>query len=522
METQTLTYKFRLNPRREQHRALETILEQQRQLTNAAIAEREDFYRKNREAFLNLRTFRQQLALYRKRIKAWINSAKRAREREAHNAEIQAAAAVRLFHEYRLFRRHRPPVPKQITGVDQSRSLTQIRADDPAWALVQRRIQRETLRRVDRAYAAFFRRAAVGGAPGYPKYKGREYFDGFGFDSFHQITLAPQTNRQPIPEGSEQKRRRGRYDRLRFAGMRGGLRVFVDREMPSAPKSVWFKREANGVWYTGFPVERECAPERTTGKDIGVDWGTSALAVLSTGEIIENPRHAYRLENKLGRAQRKVARAKKGSKQRRIKRAHKRTIDAKIRNRRKDALNKISKRLALQYRTVATEEFSVRAMMASDKTVPKPLQKARNRAALDAAPYAFREMIAYKSRLYGARHGLGGAPEKDRRSSTEVCSGELTNVKNGEWPYCWATVSKELSEVWHHCPHCGYVAKRKHNAARVILIRALHRGGPVPGDAKPSKGSVCPGNTGDDREISAGRRPKGLHRSRTEEVADPG
>lgn len=41
-----LTYKYRLNPTRAQHRALEMILEQQRQLYNAALAERIDCYAK--------------------------------------------------------------------------------------------------------------------------------------------------------------------------------------------------------------------------------------------------------------------------------------------------------------------------------------------------------------------------------------------------------------------------------------------------------------------------------------------
>jgi len=44
--TQILTYKFRLLPRRQQHRALAGILEQQRQLYNAALQERIEAYHK--------------------------------------------------------------------------------------------------------------------------------------------------------------------------------------------------------------------------------------------------------------------------------------------------------------------------------------------------------------------------------------------------------------------------------------------------------------------------------------------
>lgn len=40
-----LTYRFRLLPTKQQHRALEKILESQRQLRNAALEERIDAYR---------------------------------------------------------------------------------------------------------------------------------------------------------------------------------------------------------------------------------------------------------------------------------------------------------------------------------------------------------------------------------------------------------------------------------------------------------------------------------------------
>ena len=41
-----LTYRYRLLPTKRQHRALEAILESQRQLYNAALEERIDAYRK--------------------------------------------------------------------------------------------------------------------------------------------------------------------------------------------------------------------------------------------------------------------------------------------------------------------------------------------------------------------------------------------------------------------------------------------------------------------------------------------
>ena len=233
-----LTYKYRLNPEKRQHRALERILEQQRQLYNAALQERIEAYQK---------------------------------------------------------------AGKTITEVDQSRSLTVIRADDPAFAGVQRRIQRETLRRLDRAYEAFFKRAkqGAGASSGFPKFKSFHTFDGFGFDAFQQIKFDGKA--------------------LRFAGMPGALRVFVDRALPSHQiKNIWFKREGRR-WFCGLQVEAPLQDHRRGcgQREVGADWGTSVLAALSTGEMIANPRPHEAALAALRRAQRKVARRKKGSHRRR-------------------------------------------------------------------------------------------------------------------------------------------------------------------------------------------------------------
>ncbi len=40
-------------------------------------------------------------------------------------------------------------------------------------------VQRGTLKRLDEAFRAFFRRAKAGGAPGFPKFRSRRSFDSF-------------------------------------------------------------------------------------------------------------------------------------------------------------------------------------------------------------------------------------------------------------------------------------------------------------------------------------------------------
>src|SRR6187549_2699954 len=133
-----VTYRYRLLPTKRQHRALEAILESQRQLYNAALEERIDAYRK--------------------------------------------AGVARTYF-------------------DQTRALTLWREQDPEATALPVSVQRATLKRLDEAYKAFFRRVKLGAKPGFPRFRGKGWFDSFGFREFSGITL--------------------RQGRLRFKGMPG-------------------------------------------------------------------------------------------------------------------------------------------------------------------------------------------------------------------------------------------------------------------------------------------------------------
>jgi putative transposase len=116
-----LTYCYRLLPSKPQHRALEAILESQRQLYNAALEERMGAYR---------------------------------------NAGIT------------------------LTYVDQCKSLTEWRQSDPQAASTPVCLQRWTLKQLDEAYRGFFRRVKSGAKPGFPRFRGKGRFDSFGFREF--------------------------------------------------------------------------------------------------------------------------------------------------------------------------------------------------------------------------------------------------------------------------------------------------------------------------------------------------
>src|SRR5689334_15700148 len=121
-----LTFRYRLLPTKRQHRALESILEEQRELYNAALEER---------------------------IEAW------------------RRASIKRTYE------------------DQSSELTEWRRIDERAGLMPVALQRWTLKRVDDAYRAFFRRVKAGLAPGFPRFRGQGRFVTFGFRQFSGIRI---------------------------------------------------------------------------------------------------------------------------------------------------------------------------------------------------------------------------------------------------------------------------------------------------------------------------------------------
>jgi putative transposase len=68
---------------------------------------------------------------------------------------------------------------KGVGFIEQCRQLTDVRAELPEVAAVYRDIQTDVLKRLDKAFDAFFRRLKSGDAPGFPRFKGRDRYDIF-------------------------------------------------------------------------------------------------------------------------------------------------------------------------------------------------------------------------------------------------------------------------------------------------------------------------------------------------------
>jgi putative transposase len=242
-----------------------------------------------------------------------------------------------------------------------------------------------------------------------------------------------------------------------------------------------------GRWYVSFgcEVQRE-QPEhnKASGQVVGVDIGVSALAVLSTGEMVPNPKHLSRYQRRITRRQHELSRRHGPEKGRppskrwagskgRLARLHARSARSRA-----DGLHKLTTRLAKSYPVVVVEDLNVSGMTASAKGSGYWHAKAGlNRAILDVAPGELRRQLGYKCSWYGSALVEAGR----WYPSSKICSG------------CgWRKPSLPLSERTFICEACGLVIDRDLNAALNLaaLVRAEVTGTASSSGNRPAKCSA--------------------------------
>lgn len=349
---------------------------------------------------------------------------------------------------------------KSISYNDQCKSLTVIRQSLPEWTVANCSSQQMTLRKLDKAFKAFFRRIKAGETPGYPRFKSLQRYPGFSFKGHGDGWM--------FTPGADWK-----HGRLRIGGVghipcrgraRQGGRICAS--------DLLFR---NGTWILSLTVEPEkIERHRTSNAAVGIDWGVSQFLTIADEfcghRVVKNPRFHQQSAAQIAQLQQAVSRKKRGSNRR--KRAVKLLSQARALQARQrlDHLHKISAQLAGENALIAMEELQIRNMTRSAKgTVEKPgknvAQKSGlNREILDTAPALFGQLILYKVKETGGE--FVDVPTRKVKPS-QTC------------PACGAVVKKTLAERFHRCP-CGHREPRDAASARVALNWALHGKPSVP------------------------------------------
>ncbi|MEH1015936.1 RNA-guided endonuclease TnpB family protein [Micromonospora sp. CPCC 206060] len=237
--------------------------------------------------------------------------------------------------------------------------------------------------------------------------------------------------------------------RLTLAKMTEPLDIVWSRPLPdgTTPSTVTVSQDAAGRWHVSLLCDDVIEQTPATGA-VGIDAGIDSLLTLSTGEKITNPRHERADRHRLARAQRELARKEKGSNNRAKARLKVARVHARITDRRRDHLHKLTTRLVRENQTIVIEDLTVRNMLGNHSLA---------RAISDAAWRKFRTMLEYKADWYG-RNLIA----VDRWfPSSKLCSA------------CGALAQRMPLNVRTWTCRCGTVHDRDVNAARTILAEGL-------------------------------------------------
>ncbi|MFM9702569.1 RNA-guided endonuclease InsQ/TnpB family protein [Streptomyces galilaeus] len=245
---------------------------------------------------------------------------------------------------------------------------------------------------------------------------------------------------------------RFRGGKLTLAKMAEPLDIVWSRPLPqgAVPSSVSVSQDAAGRWYVSLLCEDPSVqPLPATDAAIGIDAGLDHLLTLSTGAKVSNPRHERRDRARLAKAQRRLARKAKGDGANRAKaRLKVARVYARIADRRRDHLHKLTTRLVRENQTIVIEDLAVRNMVKNASLA---------RAISDAAWSDFRGLLEYKAQWYGRE-----VIAVDRWfPSSKLCSA------------CGSLQQKMPLHVRTWTCDCGTTHDRDVNAAKNILAVGL-------------------------------------------------
>ena len=345
---------------------------------------------------------------------------------------------------------------KTVTGYDQCKSLTAIRAGEERFRQFPLHPQRSILRRLDRAFTAFFGRVKAGQKPGFPRFKGRDR----GVRSFDIPSPV-------IRDGSLHVKGIGRF---RLPSLPAG--EIAAARVVKTPLRV-------AVQFMVAVADRPRAPDAP----VGIDMGLKERAVLSTGEAVP----AVRLDRRaLKRRQRVLARAKKGSGARRKKLRSVQRAWERMKVSERNALHRISASIVARHNCIAIEDLAVPNMMRHPTLSRSIAEQQWGRLA---------EQLAYKAESAGGQV-VRVAP---RHTSTDCHA-------------CGHRQSMPLRVREFRCGGCGLATDRDLNAARNILRRGISlAGGEIGSSSRPGASEDVAefhvaGLPGQDAERYAGER----------------
>ena len=335
---------------------------------------------------------------------------------------------------------------RSVSFFDQCRTLTGLGDLRPEVVASGITLCRGTLKRLDRAFAAFYRRAKSGATPGFPRFKSANRFDSLQWEDVSGWKVKSEARR------------------LYLLGV-GDVKANYHRPLLGTPKAITVKREGTKWWVSVRCVDVPAMPLAPTGREVGIDLGVANLVATSDGKLIVGEHFGSRARVQLAAVQRKLATKQRGSNRRRRQVEEVARLHRRVANQRKNAAHKLSRRLVNDYDLIVLEDLAITNMVRAPRAKPDLEQPGAylpngaaakaglNRSIHDAGWGALASLLSYKAESAGRI-----VVTVDPHYTSQTCA-ECDHVDAGN----------RVSQAVFCCRACGHRAHADVNAARNIL-----------------------------------------------------
>ena len=246
---------------------------------------------------------------------------------------------------------------------------------------------------------------------------------------------------------------------IKLPKLKSLVKIKLHREIKGLIKSATISKNSLNHYFVSILCEEEIEELSKTNKNIGIDLGIKEFATMSDCTKVSNLKFTKEYEKRLKREQRKLSRRgrlaksnnKKLSESKNYQKQKKKVakIYNKIRNKRKDFINKISTEIINIHDIICIEDLNIKGMLKNHKLA---------KSISDVNWSEFGRQLEYKANWYGKI--IVKVPKF--YPSSKICS-SCGNVKK-ELP---------LSERTYHCECCGLEIDRDYNASINILRKGL-------------------------------------------------
>lgn len=300
---------------------------------------------------------------------------------------------------------------ERLSCVDLCKMLTRLKKEeDKLWlSEVSNECLQQSIRCMDSAFTRFFREKK-----GFPKYKSKKN-DRKAYKAINCVSIDFDRNRIKLPKI-------------------GWVKFSKNRAFDGKIGTVTVSKTATGKYYVsvlvddgkGLPTKPDIKYDTT----VGIDVGIKDFAVLSNGQVFENPKYLEKAEMRLKTLQRRFARKQKDSNRRERQRLQLAKAYEKVRNCRTNFIHQVTSRIVRENQTIIIEDLNVEGLL-------KNHNLAKHIASASWSEF-FRQ-LQYKCEWYGRnliKIGRFGP-------SSKMCTCGYVNKE------------LKLSQREWNCPNCG-------------------------------------------------------------------